>query len=514
MGGEPAIVRVGRVADVVTLNPIMFTELNSAAVVTQLYDHLLELDDGFNYVARGLVKHWTISPNGETVDFELRRNVRFHDGHELTAEDAAFTFQAALDPENRSPRRSQLIVGGREMGFEAVDRYRLRIWLPKASASCLASLACLPLLPKHRYAGKPMPDHPLNMSPIGSGAFQFGEWKPGEYVSIRAFPGYYSGPPYLDQVDFLAFDDIEAAIRALVAGEVDYVPNVPTDLARTLEQQRGLTVRWNDAAMVSYLAFNLDAPLMRDLRLRKAVAHAIDREGLVHAVLSGAAAVADTLVPPNTFWRNDNLIPHDYNVSQASALLDAAGWLLADGDPIRRNADGERLELPILTVAGDRTKERAAECIATDLRRVGIGGTVRAVDMGTLLSEYIYPRNYEAALLALNPDPDPGFLNTFYHSSMLTPVGWNRFAYRNPTVDRLLDSSLSVTQDRNERKAMLDMVQQIVIDELPHVTLYNPRIANVFSNRIHVPQETVSHGDEFAVLRRWRLAGAAQVAAT
>src|SRR6266516_2299594 len=153
MGPEPAIARVGRTADVVTLNPIMFTELNSAAVVTQLYDHLLELDAEFNYVARGLVNSWSISPNGDIVDFELRRDVRFHDGTELTADDPAFTFQCALDPANRSPRRSQLIAGGQEMGFDAIDRYRLRIWLPSASASCLASLACLPLLPKHLYDG-------------------------------------------------------------------------------------------------------------------------------------------------------------------------------------------------------------------------------------------------------------------------------------------------------------------------------------------------------------------------
>src|SRR5258708_16901714 len=112
VGAESAIARVGRTADVVTLNPIMLQEPNSAAVVTQLYDHLLELDAEFNYVARGLVNGWYISPGGDIVDFELRQGVRFHDGTELTADDAAFTFQAALDPANGSPRRSQLIVGG------------------------------------------------------------------------------------------------------------------------------------------------------------------------------------------------------------------------------------------------------------------------------------------------------------------------------------------------------------------------------------------------------------------
>jgi peptide/nickel transport system substrate-binding protein len=506
MGAEPAIARVGRAADVVTLNPIMFTDLNSAPVVTQLYDHLLTLDEEFQYQGGGLVEHWTLSPDGSTVDFQLQPGVLFHDGRELTAEDAAFTFQAALDPANKSPRRSQLIVGGDEMGFEATGPYSLRIWLPRASASCLASLACLPLLPKHRYAGAAMPDHPLNNSPVGSGAFRFREWRPGEMVSIEGYASHFDGPPPLDRVDFVNFGEIEAAVNALVAGEIDYVPNVPAETARALEGLRGVEVHWNNAPLVAYLAFNMDDPLLRDLRVRRAIAHAIDREGLIHRVLGGSATVADTLVPPSTFWRNEQLIPYEYAVSEANALLDAGGWQLPPGGGVRRNSRGTELEIPILTVAGDQAKERASECIAADLRRAGIGATVRAVGMGPLLNEHIYPRRYAAALLALNPDPDPAFLNTFYHSAMLTPVGWNRCAYRNPTVDNLLDEGLSVTVDRDERKRMYDAVQRLVLEELPHVTLYNPRIANVTSSRIVLPPTVLSHGDFLAALNRWRLA--------
>ncbi|GIF46442.1 peptide/nickel transport system substrate-binding protein [Asanoa ferruginea] len=507
MGAEPAIARIGRAADVVTLNPIMFTDLFSAPVVTQLYDHLLSLDDDYRYQAGGLVEDWTISPDGETVDFLLRPGVRFHDGHELTAEDAAFTFQAALDPANESPRRSQLIVGGAEMGFAATGRYRLRIWLPKASASCLASLACLPLLPKHRYGDAPLPDHPLNNSPIGSGAFRFVEWRPGEVVSIAGYADYFDGRPPLDRVDFMTFGDIEAAVKALVAGEIDYVPNVPADLARALADVRGVDVHWNDAPVVSYLAFNLDDPLLRELRVRQAVAHAIDREGLIHRVLGGAGTVADTLVPPGTVWRNDNLLAREYAVSEANALLDAAGWRFVDTGDVRRDSRGTALELTILTVAGDRAKERSAEFIAADLRRVGIHATVRALGMGPLLRDHIYPRQYSAAVLALNPDPDPAFLNTFYHSAMLTPVGWNRCAYRNPAVDDLLDKGLSIRLGQDERKTMYDAVQRIVLDELPHVTLYNPRVANVTSSRVVLPPTVLSHGDFLAALNRWRVAG-------
>jgi peptide/nickel transport system substrate-binding protein len=507
MGAEPAIARVGRAADVVTLNPILFTDLYSAPVVTQLYDHLLALDENYHYQPGGLVEDWTISEDGETVDFRLRPGVRFHDGTELTAEDAAFTFQAALDPANRSPRRSQLIVAGQEMGFEATGPYSLRIWLPRASASCLASLACLPLLPKHRYGGAAMPDHPLNASPVGSGAFRFRQWRPGELVSIASYPDHVDGRPPLDRVDFLAFGDLEAATKALVAGEIDYVPNVPVELARELEGVRGAEVHWNEAPLVAYLAFNLDDPLLRDLRVRRALAHAIDREGLIHRALGGAATVADTLVPPRTFWRNENLIPYEYAVSEANALLDAAGWRFsaADGHQVRRDSRDTPLRLEILTVAGDQAKERSADCIAADLRRVGVDATVRALGMGPLLQDHIYPRQYSAAVMALNPDPDPAFLNTFYHSAMLTPVGWNRCAYRNAAVDDLLDRGLSIRLDREERKAMYDRVQRIVLEELPHVTLYNPRVANVTSSRIVLPPTVLSHGDFLAALNRWRL---------
>jgi peptide/nickel transport system substrate-binding protein len=509
MRAEPAIARVGRAADVVTLNPILFTDLYSAPVVTQLYDHLLSLDDDYHYQAGGLVEDWTISEDGETADFRLRQGVRFHDGRELTAEDAAFTFQAALDPANKSPRRSQLIVGNQEMGFEAAEPYRLRIWLPRASASCLASLACLPLLPKHRYGGMPLPDHPLNNSPVGSGAFMFREWRPGELTSIAGYPDHVDGRPPLDRVDFLVFDDIEAAAKALASGEIDYVPNMPVELARAMQGVRGVDVHWSEAPLVAYLAFNLDDPLLRDLRIRRALAHAIDREGLIHRALGGSATVADTLVPPRTFWRNENLIPYEYAVSEANAQLDAAGWRFTGADShVRRDSRGTPLELSILTVAGDHAKERSADCIAADLRRVGVDATVQTLGMGPLLQEHVYPRRYQAAVMALNPDPDPAFLNTFYHSAMLTPVGWNRCAYRNAAVDDLLDEGLSVRLSPDDRKARYDAVQRIVLEELPHVTLYNPRVANVTSSRIDLPPTVLSHGDFLAGLNRWRLRSA------
>lgn len=506
MHETPATARVGRATDVVTLNPIMFTELNSAAVVTQLYDHLLSLDGEMNYVARGLVKEWTIDPGGETVDFELRPGVLFHDGSELTAEDAAFTFRAALDVENGSPRRSQLMVGGQEMGFEATDRHRLRIWLPKSSASCLASLACLPILPRHLYDGALMPDHPLNTSPVGSGAFRFEQWVPGERVSIRGFEKYYAGPPRLDRIEFLAFDSVETAVEQLLAGRVDYVPNVPVEIARTLDGHAGCRVSWIDAAMVSYLAFNLDDQLLGDLRVRRAFAHAIDRQGLIQRAMDGAATVTETLVLPGTFWRADDLVPHEYDLSKAAALLDEAGWLRSGSSRWRASDTGQSLRLTIVTVAGDRTKELAAGCIAADLRQVGVDASVEAHSMGDLLRELIYPRRYQAALLALNPDPDPAFMNTFYHSAMLTPVGWNRCGYRNPRVDELLDDSLSLAHGKNARKAHLDAVQRIVSTDLPHVTLYNPRLANLVSDRLVLPSDIPPHGDDFISLARWQLA--------
>jgi peptide/nickel transport system substrate-binding protein len=501
MEDGPAIARVGRTADIATLNPVMLTELNSAAVVTQLYDHLLELDADFNYVPRGLVKSWSISPDGDIVDFELREGVRFHDDSELTAEDVTFTFRAALGPGN--PR---LIAACQDAGFEAASRYKLRIWLPSASASCLASLVCLPLLPKHVYDGGHIADRPVADRPVGGGAFRFGEWRKGEYVSILAFEDYHSGRPGLDCVEFTVFDSAEAAAEALLSGDIDYVPDAGAGIARSLDGCRGVDVRWSDAATVMYLAFNLDAPPVRDLRVRRAIAHAIDRQGLVHEVAGGAAVIADTLVPPRTFWRNEELIAHDYNVAQASALLDAAGWRVTDSSGMRRNSARLPMELPILAIAGDQAKERAAWFIAADLRRVGIDAAVRTFEAGALLEQHIYPRDYKAAVLASDPGRDPAFLTTFYHSAMLAPAGGNWCAYRNPLVDQLLEDSLSLTRDRFQRKEMLDEVQRIVAADLPHVTLYNPRLANLSSARLRLPADALSHGDDLTVLRRWKLA--------
>ncbi|MGP4024104.1 ABC transporter substrate-binding protein [Actinomadura sp. 3N407] len=494
-------VTIGRTSDVTVLNPLLYSDLGTGEVLNRIFDHLVLTDERLRYVPGRLTRNWSVSESGLVWDFELRPEARWHDETPVTAQDAAFTFTALQNSASGSHRWMEFMVDGEPIAFEALDAHRLRVRLPRPYPALLNALAWRPVLPRHRYADAPLDGHPLNGSPVGSGAFEFARWHRGDRVVMRARTGYHLGRPPLDEVVWRCLPSAESAVEALIAGEVDYVPGVRPALADELARSGDLRVNASVDAGFTYLGFHLDNPLFADVRLRRAIAHAIDRERLVRDVLDGHGEVAHSMITPLSPWHNADVPRFAHDRRAAGELLDAAGYPPGP-DGMRMSEDGRPLAFTLLTVAGDSVKENAAAAVAGDLADAGVDVTVRSHAMGELLRDHVYPRTYDAVLMALVPNPDPAFLHAFYHSAMLTPQGWNRLAYRNPQVDRLLDQS-QTQPDRASRMALLNEAQALIVGDVPQVFLFHPMVTDVARRRIKIPQPPRTPGNRFMYLHRW-----------
>jgi peptide/nickel transport system substrate-binding protein len=237
----------------------------------------------------------------------------------------------------------------------------------------------------------------------------------------------------------------------------------------------------------TYLGFHLEAPPFDDPRVRRAVAHAIDRKALVRDVLGGHGTVADGPFAPGDPWHHPDVTRYDHDPDRARALLAEAGR------PVR---------FTIRTVAGDRVKEAAAARIVADLRAVGVSAEVRTHPMAELLREHVAPRRFEAILLALVPGTDPDFLLSFYHSQMMTPHGWNRFAYRDPAVDRMLEQSRSEIDARTRRALIGGALEKITADA-PQVFLFHPEVVDAARDDIILPALPRRAANRFMYLHEW-----------
>lgn len=497
-------ITVARHSDTLTLNPLLYTDLVSGEINNRLNDHLIMTDEHMHFIPGRLLQAWEVSEDGLVWTFRMKQGAHWHDGVEVTAHDAQFTFEAILDPAVGSPRRSEFIVGGEAVQFRAVDRYTLQARLPGPFAPFLDALAWRPLIPRHLFAGR-NPLEPFSAEgrwPVGNGPFRMAEWKEGDRLVMAANQQYHLPSPAMDRVVWRYVPDKTAAVSLLLDGEVDYVPGLGPEESRRVVAHDDLTLRRYSDGNCTYVAFQVEHPLFRDIRVRQALCHATDRDALVKLVLSGQGEVAHSMVSPVRPWHNPKVARYGYDLQRAQELLESAGWeRRADGGWYRGN---EPLQFTLLTVVRDPIKEKAAHLVAAQLGQIGVKVAVRPLEQKELLSQHVYPRQYEAALLAMVPTFDVDDLYGFYHSSQLTPKGWNRFNYSNPDVDRLLEQGRTTIGFKN-RKPLYDRVQELVAADLPQMALFHVHTIDGYNRRLVVPQSPGAYGNRYMLMHAWRV---------
>jgi peptide/nickel transport system substrate-binding protein len=459
-----------RPSDPVALDPQLETTAPGSWVFSQILEPLITLDQDMNVVGR-LATEWSfVDPT--RLRFTLRQGVTFHDGTPFNAEAVKYTWDRAFlsDPPGRWKS-----LAGPVTGVEIVDEYTVDV----VSSIPYGPMLLVMTMP---YTGIVSPTAAeaagadFSRAPVGTGPFTFVEWRPNDQIVLEANDAYWRGRPALDRVVFRTVPEEGARMLELRTGGADMVLlPTPSDLP-ALEADPNFIVEGAPGVGVFYLAFNLDRPAVADVRVRQAIAHAIDRELIVDAILEGGGVLATSVIGEPVFGYKDMRLTelYPYDPERARELLIEAGYT-PGSDGMMRDASGAVLTLDALPSNGRSLKDREiAEALQAFLRDVGIDVTLDLFDWATTFglmrgATLDYDLN-SFTWFTTTADADYTMYSN-YVSTELPPASWNRWRYANADVDEWLKAARA-SLDRDERERLYGLVQDQLAIDLPAIPLY------------------------------------------
>lgn len=475
----------GSIGDASVLIPMLAGDSASHSISGLIFDGLIAYDKNLSEFEPRLAERWEVSADGLEIVFHLRRDVRWQDGIPFTARDVEFGFRTITHPDTLTAYAEDYRQVER---FEVVDDYTIRVTYRQPFAPALGSWASsLIVLPKHLLEGKPINDHARDFgrNPIGLGPYRFESWESQKQISLRSNHDYYRGRPYIERSVTRVIPDTQTQFLELKSGGLDEMGLTPLQFQRqtdTAEFRQSFAKYKYLTNSYSYLGYNLKRPLFQDVRVRRALSHAIDKQEIVDAVLLGLGSPAAVPYKPGTYWFNDGVKGPDYDPEKAKSLLAEAGWNDSNGDGVL-DREGKRFEFEIITNKGNEQREKAATVIQRRLDEIGIKVTIKVIEWAAFINNFIDKRNFDAVILgwSLSPDPDQ---YDIWHSSKTRPKEFNFVSYANAEVDELLEKGRR-TFDRAERKKHYDRLQEVLDAEQPYTFLYVADALPIVHKRFH-----------------------------
>lgn len=459
-------------ADIVNLAPVKLTNTVSTTVSTQIHEPLVTYV-GNNQLTALLATEWSVSANGLAWTFKLRPNVKWHDGQGFTSADVKYTYELLLNPATESVRRNNFSM---IKSIDASDPLTVVFNLSESHGPFLDKMTQVPIMAAHLAT----PDDPTlknyNQKPIGTGPFIFKEWKPNDHVTLEANPNYWGGKPAIQTLTFKPVPEPAVRAMALGKGEVNYASGLTAEDFATLQQNAKLTTYSIPQLRFAYLGQNNRNPLFKDLKVREAMAYAVDQATLIRDVLKGAAQPSTgPIAAINTGWYNANVKKFDYKPELSKQLLAETGWKAgADGIVAK---GGTRLSFSVILATGNEQLKNQAILLQSWLKAVGIEMKLEFLDW-TLLNDRLDARDYDAMMLSMGPSPDPDQFN-YWHSTSVD-AGFNDWCYSNPQVDKLLEQGRRES-DPAKRKVIYDQVQDILAKDVAAIWLYHPNALSAIS---------------------------------
>jgi ABC-type transport system substrate-binding protein len=446
------------------LDPRVGLDAQSERIDSLIFDDLLTRDEHLN-VQSQLAERWDI-PDPRTYIFHLRRGVKFHDGRALTSRDVKWTFDSLLEGKIRSTKAAAYRLVDH---IEAPGDFTVVFHLKEPFATLLWNLSdgAIGIVPFG--TGDEISGHP-----IGSGPFRFVSAEQDKEVVIERNDDYWGEKPKLQRVRFSVVPDTTTRALELRKGSADIAINALTgDLVLALEKESNLQVIQAPGTVLSYLAFNTRDPILKDARVRRALAYAIERQPIIHYLLRDFARPADSLLPPESWAYDPNVAHYDHDPERARQLLESAGYPAVNG---------VRFHLTMKTGTEESTRLLAA-VLQQQLREVGIVLDIRTFEFATFFADVTRGAYQMHSLRWVGGNEDPDMFEYVFHSSKFTPHGANRTYYSSPRVDALIDEARSVL-DQSARKRLYGQVQEILAEDLPYVELWYQDNVMVHSRRV------------------------------
>lgn len=453
------------------LDPRVGIDGQSERIDSLIFDYLLTRGDNLE-VAPGLAERWEV-PDPQTYVFHLHRGVRFHDGRPLTARDVKWTFDSLITGKIRSPRGGAYRFVDH---IDAVDDSTVVFHLKEPDSPLLWNLSTGAVGIVPYGSGSELSAHP-----IGSGPFKFVSAETDKEVIIERNDDYWADKAKIARVRFAVVPDATTQALELRKGSGDIIINgsFPPDSVLTLEREPTLAIESAPGTRLAYLAFNLRDPILKDVRVRQAIAYALDRKPMIEYLWRNQAQAARSVLPTQSWAYNSNVPTYDHDPAKARTLLDAAGY---------PEKNGVRFHITMKTSTDENTRLMVA-VMQQQLREVGIALDIRTFEFATFFSDVVHGAFQMYGLRWIGGNEDPDIFEYAFHSSRFPPNGANRSYYANPKLDALIDQARREV-DPAVRKPLYAKVQQILAEDLPYIDLWyldnvlvhNKRVSNLKLN--------------------------------
>jgi ABC-type transport system substrate-binding protein len=455
-----------------TIDPIGSPSVDTASerVRTLMFNSLVRKNEKFDYVGE-LASNIQRSDDGLTYTFTLQEGIKFHDGRPLTSADAKYTLDLVLS--SNFAKSASFFEGSGEnkksyvTRVDAPDAKTLVVALTKPWVGLLSNLVPIAVIPKDSYGGQK--DHPL-----GSGPFKFVQYDNSQQVlDLEAYPEYWQGPPKLPGIRVRVIADTNALQAELRSGRVDIAPlptNLSPDAVKSLGQDPSLQVLQFTGSNLNLLTFNTAQAPLNEVRVRQAIAYAIDRESMIRDLLLGQAKIARSILPEESWAYTPGHI-YTFDPAMSKKLLDEAGFR----DP---DSDGPQMRFAkplVFKISGASVAARNYSGVIYDyLKNVGIPVTIETAELNTLFDE-LRRGNFQIFYGQwTGGNQDPIFYKDLFATSEIpteTRASRNRSRYSNKELDALLEEAVN-TWDREKAKLLYAKIQEIVSRELPVFPLW------------------------------------------
>jgi peptide/nickel transport system substrate-binding protein len=439
-----------------------------------IYDTLVE-EAGIGHFVPGLAESWTVSDDGLVWTFKIREGVTFHDGTPCTAEDVAWSLNWTI--ENEIETFSFYLASFQEI--VALDETTLQVTLSEPVGNMEYLLMYVWILPRSVW-GEMTPDEILEFEDIaagiGTGPYRLTEWVEGEYLVLEANENYWRGMPEIDRVVWREFATEDAAVQALLAGEIDVIAadTIPATALQTLETAENIELAIMESTSIDELIINshengTQPASLNDPAVRLAIAHAIDKQQIVNVAYMGYAEPATTIIPPSLGdWHNSDIQDVPFDIAAGNRVLEEAGYIDSNGDGIREDHDGNPLQYRLYATEG-ASNARILEIISNGLAQIGISAPPTLMDEDSLIG--LYPDyDFDMIYWGWGLDPDPDFAMLIFTCDQREEGGWNDSGYCDEEFEEMY-ARQAVTVDHQARREIIWRMQEKLFNDRPYIVL-------------------------------------------
>jgi peptide/nickel transport system substrate-binding protein len=491
---KPSVLRVAMTQDIDSLNPFLATLQSSTELGRLNYEFLTAYDAKDQHAIPGLAESWQTSPDKLTWTYKIRRGMKWSDDKPITANDVAFTYNKIMTDEAAGEANGNFVENFRSV--TATDKNTLVIKTKSPQANMLA--LDIPVVPEHIWSkvdvGK-YDNDPVNGQVVGSGPFIITDYRPGEYVKLKANKNFWRGRPKVDELRFVNFDNTDGALAALRSGQLDLVNNLTPEQFKSLDGEENIERNKAEGRRFSSIQINPGAataagqpigdgnPALRDVRVRQAIAESIDTKALVSQVYDGFAQTGGATIPPvfaDYHWTPDAAQERRVDRAAANKLLDQAGYRKgADGV---RSKGGDKLDLRLIA-RNDRPLDQAAAKFVKDwLGQLGIRVQLRNIDSGQL-DDATTAGDYDLAFSGWGVNPDPDYILSIQTCGNRPNADGGGSTSANffcdPQFDALYHQQLT-TFDKPAREQIVKRMQQRIYSQVPELTLVYPNVLEAY----------------------------------